>query len=508
MTYDEDQQLALRVSNLSKSYPGVQALKGVSFNLCAGEVHALVGQNGAGKSTLMKAISGAVKPDSGSVMVWGSDLAGGHPRKAFDAGLAIIYQELAIVPDLTALANVFLGKLPRKFGFIDRRKALEKFLEVAQIVGFHHPALERAGDLSTANQQLLEIMRSLVSGKRLIIMDEPTASLGPEDIARLHSLIRSLKAQGYAVVYVSHDLDAVLDISDTVTVLVEGTVVDSRTAAEWSKPTLIRSMLGGRDLAKRVAPSLTVNRDKPLFTAKGLRAPGVQVDELAVCAGEIIGLAGLVGSGRTRLLRALAGANPVDKGIFERMGQTEEWPRSVRGAIRKGFGLAPEDRKSQGLVFGQSSAWNVALGQFSQAVGVIVTNAKLTSAVKAFTTSVGFNPSRLGASASTLSGGNQQKLVLARWMYRRASCLLLDEPTRGIDIGAKAQIFETVRKLAAGGGAVIWASSDLDEIVQYSTRILVIEGGRIVAELPAGSTVHDILEVSFAARIPDREKTA
>lgn len=495
--------LALEVTKLSKSYPGVNALSSVSLQVHSGEVHGLVGENGAGKSTLLKSIAGAVPFDTGEVRVLGTDLAGGNPRQAAEAGLAMIYQELTIVPELSAADNVHLGDPPRRFGIIDRRRASGQFRAAAARIGLHVAPREKAGSLSTANQQLLEIMRAMVSERRLVIMDEPTASLGPEDIARLHAVIRELRASGHAVVYVSHDLDAVLDICDAVTVLREGQVVDSRPTAEWTKPALIRSMLGGIELDSAGAAEAATARGEVLLAVRGLRAPGVRLDELDVAVGEIVGIAGLVGSGRSRLLRALAGALPIDEGRCEIGGQPRSWPRSPAAAWRHGIALAPEDRKLQGLVLSQSAAWNIALGDFSAASGRgPVTRNRIRSGVRSAAEAMAFATSRLLVPAGTLSGGNQQKLMLARLMNRPVSVLLLDEPTRGIDIGAKAHVFSAMREITESGRAVIWSSSEIEEVLEHSDRVLVVAGGRVIDELPPRSSPHDVL-----TRIFDHQRT-
>lgn len=491
---------ALEVRGLTKAYPGVRAVTDVSLRVGAGEVLGLVGENGAGKSTVMKMIAGAVAEDSGSIAVWGTPVGGGDPKRASSAGVATIYQELTIVPAMSALSNVLLGRLPKRLGFVHRSRALDEYRAAADRVGTDIPPGVSAGTLSTAAQQLLEIMRAVASGRRLVMMDEPTASLGPEDIERLHVVIRGLKDEGCAIVYVSHDLDAVLSVCDRVTVLREGTVVQTRDAAGWTKPDLIRAMLGGVDLDQIAPARQRLETGAVLLEVEGVRAPGVQLDRLRLRAGEIVGLAGLVGSGRTRLLRALAGADPVDDGRMSVTGRPVRWPGSPRAATRLGIALAPEDRKAQGLVLHRAAAWNVALGRFRvAAAGRPVRTAGLARWASAGTAAVGFSTDRLRGAAGELSGGNQQKLVLARWLSRPVTCLLLDEPTRGIDIGAKAQIFETARRVAADGRAVVWASSDLEEVVTHSDRVLVVAGGRVVAELPAGSSVHEVLELAFAA---------
>ena len=500
--------VALSVRALTKTYPGVIALSDVSLTVLEGEVYGLVGENGAGKSTLMKTIAGAIQQDSGSIHLWGEDLPGGNPHRAAAAGVAMIYQELTIVPEMSALANVLLGRLPSRLGFIDRRAARREYANTARLVGMNVPASAQAGTLSTATQQLLEIMRALASGRRLVIMDEPTASLGPEDIERLHDVIRGLKSTGHAIVYVSHDLAAVLEICDTVTVLREGRVVETRSAADWTRRGLIGAMLGGIALDAAGTPPAQALLGPPLLRIEGLRAPGVDVPRLDILPGEIVGLAGLVGSGRTRMLRAIAGADPIEAGTLWVGDAQRAWPRTPRQAVRLGIVLAPEDRKAQGLVLDRPSAWNVALGQFG-ATGrrKPVLLKRLTAWARRTTERVGFSSDRLGANAGTLSGGNQQKLILARLISRPVSCLLLDEPTRGIDIGAKEQIFNVTRQIAAEGRAIIWSSSDLDEVVRHSDRILVVADGRVVAELPRGASVHDVLELSFAATTAAEHET-
>jgi len=380
---------------------------------------------------------------------------------------------------------------------VDRRAARRRYREAAELIGADIPPGARAGSLSTSAQQTLEIMRALSRDRRLIIMDEPTASLGPEDIARLHGVIRSLRARGLSVLYVSHDLEAVRDICDTVTVMREGRVVRTRASAEWTTAELIGAMLGDVPLAQAGSEERAVGH-APLLEVHGLRGPGVDVEALTVRSGEIIGIAGLVGSGRTRLLRALAGADPVESGRLTMDGAEVRWPTGPRAAQRHGILLAPEDRKGQGLVLDRAASWNVALGRFA-AVARIVTRRRIGAWGEPYATAVGFAPGRLGTPARVLSGGNQQKLLLARMLGHRARCLLLDEPTRGIDVGAKAQIFDTIRRLVAAGSAVVWASSDLTEVAQHSDRILVVASGRVVAELPRGSGVRDILDHAFAA---------
>jgi len=498
MSSQQDQHWALKVSGLSKEYPGTRALDDIAFFVAAGEIHGLVGENGAGKSTLIKSIAGAVAYDEGSIEIWGTAVRANSPHGSADAGVAIIYQELTVVPDLSAVANVLLGRTPTRMGFLRRDRARSIYLDAAAAVGADISPEARAGSLSTSAQQLLEVMRALVSGKRLIMMDEPTASLGPEDAERLHKVMRDLRDTGHSIVYVSHDLDAVLSVCDQVTVMREGAVVETRQSAEWTRSGLIKSMLGAVAPQPSPARSASPHHDEMLLEVSGVSGRGVSIRHLSVRRGEIVGVAGLVGSGRTRMLRALAGADRVSTGTMTLNGVRRPWPSSPQAALRLGIALAPEDRKHQGLVLSRSAAWNVALGSFRTAGRGRFSARRLAAWARPATDRVGLSAARLEEAVGTLSGGNQQKVVLARLLRRGATCLLLDEPTRGIDIGAKAQVFETIRCLADEGVGVVWCSSDLDEVVRYSDRVVVVARGGVVAGLDGHPSVEQVLTHCFA----------
>lgn len=502
-------EYALRVSNVTKKYPGVRAIDDVTLDVNASHVHGIIGENGAGKSTLMKLVSGAIRNDSGKIEVFGTPLPGGEPYRAAEAGVAMVYQELTMVPGMSALGNVLLGRLPSRVGVISRRKARAEFDRTAATIGFSIDPNRCAGDLSTAEQQLLEIMRALSSQRKLIILDEPTASLGPEDIHRLHEVIRNLQGKGSTFIYVSHDLGAVLEICDVVTVMREGKIVESRPANGWSKGELIQTMLGVTNFSAIESKGAPTGTSETILEIRGLQGPGVDLPGLRVHSGEIIGLAGLVGSGRTRLLRTIAGVNTAVVGTLSVRGKDVKWPRTPRQALRYGVALAPEDRKSQGLVLIQSAAWNIALGQFgASSKGKLVSSRRLVRWATGHASRMGLPSEMVGRDVGNLSGGNQQKAVLGRLMARGVDCLLLDEPTRGIDVGAKAQVFDTLRELASSGSAIIWTSSELDEVVTNSDRIIVIAGGHAIAELPRGSSVRDVLEYSFSRAGDERQALA
>ncbi|MGJ8720881.1 MAG: sugar ABC transporter ATP-binding protein, partial [Salinibacterium amurskyense] len=496
-TLNREPSMALTVSGLSKQYPGVRALNDVSFTVEPGTVLAVVGENGAGKSTLMKSIAGAERASAGQIEVFGTPLIAGNPRSASDAGVAMIYQELTIVPELSAQENVYLGHVPTLFGVVRKQQLRRNYTAVAERVGSDIRADARAGSLSTASQQLLEIMRAIAHGRRLVIMDEPTASLGPEDIERLHSVIRDLRAQGCSVLYVSHDLDAVLDVSDEVMVLREGSVVSRAPAAEWTTTTLVTAMLGH---APSTAPTggQRTNMEPTVVALHNLTAPGVDVKSLSIRSGEVVGIAGLVGSGRTRLLRAVAGAESVHTGSIQLDGKELRWPASPAQAWSVGIALAPEDRKHQGLVLDRAASWNIALGGFALARrSGRITAGLLTQWAEPIARRVAFATSRLSAPAGTLSGGNQQKLLLGRLFSRPLRLMLLDEPTRGMDIGAKSEVFASMRSFADEGRAVLWSSSEIQEVLDHSDRVIVCRAGKVVAELPRGATVHDVLAQAF-----------
>jgi ABC-type sugar transport system ATPase subunit len=490
--------LALRVQNISKNFPGVKALGDVSFELRAGEVHGLVGANGAGKSTFIRILSGAHAPDSGSIEISGAAIDFDDPRQLRNAGVAAIYQELTIVPEMSVLSNVFLGALPRKGLFTDRRRMEQRYAELASWMGVTIPPQALAGSLSVANQQMVEIMRAVQAEHQVVIMDEPTAPLGPFERAKLYELIGRLKATGVAIIFISHDLDEVLRLCDRVSVMRDGNLVATDAAPGWSKETLVKAMLGNvRVLPGRVPPG---GPQTELLKVSGLTIDGAPSDiSFTLHEGEVLGIAGLVGAGRTELLRALAGADPLANGSIEMAGREASWPVTVRDAIRLGIALAPEDRKQQGLVLSQSSLSNMVLTDLGAvANGPFMDRAGRAKRGSQLAAKVGFNPLRLDAAARDLSGGNQQKLVIGKWLHRPPRVLLLDEPTRGIDIGAKQEIFMTIRNLVDARLGVILVSSDLEEVVEYADRVLVMARGRQIALLEhADATVERILNLIF-----------
>jgi rhamnose transport system ATP-binding protein len=494
--------IPVRLRSVSKYFPGVVALQGVNLDISAGEVHGLVGENGAGKSTLIKIIAGAYRPDQGSLELFGHSIDRADPRALEKAGVGVIYQERSIVPELSAAANVFLGRTVNWGPFISGRATRQRFKELAETLGAAVDPDSVAGSLSVANQQLLEIMRALEADHRILILDEPTTSLGAPERQRLYAIVGDLRRRGLAVIFISHDLDEILSLCDRVTVMRDGELVSTKPVGSWTKQTLVAGMLGGAELRRSVTRKPP--EDAPALEVMELIIPGVvEGVSFTVQKGEILGIAGLVGSGRTEILRALAGVDRGAEGQIEVSGRARPWPLNVMRALNYGIALAPEDRRRQGLVLSLSAADNVTLTNLGAAtVGGIVNGRRRIEHAAAVMRELGFDVARLNAPTETLSGGNQQKLVIGKWLYRKPSVLLLDEPTQGIDVGAKAEIFNVIAELANRGTAVIFVSSEFEEVVDISDRVLVIGRGRALALLDrADASVKRILDLLFEVGI-------
>jgi ABC-type sugar transport system ATPase subunit len=514
--------VAARFTEVTKRYGATEALKGIDLEIRAGTVHALVGENGAGKSTALGVIAGRISPSGGRVELFGDEIPYGRPRALRSAGVAAVYQELTIAPLLSVEANVFLGQPDARLGFLKGRDMRKRYLELCKALGVApQPRGTHAGRLSVADQQLLEIMRALVRNCRVILFDEPTASLAVPEREALYGLMRRLRERGITLVFVSHNLEEVLMLADAITVFREGRRMRTAPRAEWSKASLVGAMLGDTGDARiseglldrtqpqaeptaAAAPRATGPADAgpPLLKAEGVTVPGAIEDIwLEVRRGEILGVAGLVGSGRTTLLRALAGAESKARGRLWIEGEELAWPRSVRSARKAGTALLPEDRKTEGLALAMASMDNVVLGdlQKSSRLGLL-SRRRTERAAAAACEGVGFSRSRLSTPAMQLSGGNQQKLLLARWRHSPPKVLLADEPTRGVDIGAKAEIVEVLEEMAANGMAIIVVASELEELVALSHRVIVLSEGRVVAGLDRNDrqiTVAEILHSAF-----------
>ena len=489
---------ALRAQGIHKSFPGVRALHDVDFDLRAGEVHGLVGENGAGKSTLVNIITGAYDADSGLVQAFGHEVRQGDPRARRRAGIAAIYQDVTIVPEMSAAANVFLGRPQRRGLLVSRSDTHRAFRQLTTRLGLTIDPDVRAASLSVANQQMLEIMRALAADHRILIMDEPTASLGSAERERLYETIRGLREARVATIYISHQLDEVLALCDRVSVMRDGELVATEPVERWTKESLVTAMLG-HVLLKPPAQRRTIE-DEEVLRLEGLSVPGVLEDiSFTLRRGEILGLGGLVGSGRTELLWALAGADAnADGRLFVRR-QERPWPRTVRSALALGIALVPAERKSQGLVLSLSAAANVGLPDMQVlASGPVLRERRRLRRAAEIMRPLAFDTSRLREPAGSFSGGNQQKLVVGKWLHRRPDVLLMDEFTRGIDVGAKAEMLAVVTRLAAEGMSIIIVSSELEELVECADRVLVLARGRLIGELGhADASVERILRLVF-----------
>jgi ABC-type sugar transport system ATPase subunit len=473
------------LKNLAKDYPGVRALRGVSLDLRRGEVHALIGENGAGKSTLIRILSGDVRPDGGSILIDGEPVVFDGPRDARRRGIVTIFQELMVAPDLSVAENIFLGNEPGSL-FYSRSKAERRAAEVLTSLGagsqMQMRPSELAGNLSTAQRQLIEIARALVLCAPVIVMDEPTAALSENEAAALRRLIVRMKAEGTCILYVSHRLDEVMEIADRVTVLRGGERVVTRDASSIGGTSELIDLMVGRPISE-LFPSRNEKIGEVVLSVSGLCRRGVFDDiNFNVRAGEVVGFAGLVGAGRTEVMRALFGADALDSGEIRKNGRVLTI-RNPRDAIAQGIAYLPEDRKHQGLVLSMSGAENVVMASLERSS---IAGFVSASAIRRIAEIIGARlhfKGQLDAAAGTASGGNQQKLVIGKSILTGAQILIFDEPTRGIDVGAKAEIYRLMHLLAADGAAVIIVSSELPELMGTCHRIYVMSDGRIRDEL-------------------------
>jgi ribose transport system ATP-binding protein len=484
---------ALVLRAIRKTFPGVVALDHVDFDLMPGEVHVLLGENGAGKSTLMKIISGAVVRDAGEITVNGTPVEVSGPRQAQALGIGIIYQEFNLIPHLSAGENILLGREPSLApGVIDQRKLMREAQRQLDELGVAIDARSMVSRLSVAEQQMVEVAKALSLDARVLIMDEPTSALTAQEIRELFAAIRRLKARGVAIVYISHRMEELFEIGDRVTVLRDGRNVGTRRIEETTMAELVRMMVG-RDL-KDHFPKQRVPVGEEVLRVEGLRRDGVLHEiSFALRRGEVVGLAGLMGSGRTELARAIFGADPIHGGRLFVRGQ-EKKISSPRVAIDLGLGFLTEDRKQQGLVLVLSVRENVCLpsvGRWSRA-GIVQTSREVAAADQRIGELRIKTPSALQRVVN-LSGGNQQKVVLAKWLCTEADILIFDEPTRGIDVGSKVEIYQLINQLAARGAAILMISSELPEILGMSDRILVMHAGRIAGEFAAGEATQEKL---------------
>jgi ribose transport system ATP-binding protein len=483
----------LEMRDIGKSFPGVRALDGVTLDLYAGEVLALVGENGAGKSTLMKILAGAQPADTGEILVDGKPAPITSPRAAEELGIGMIYQEFNLVPTLNAIDNIVLGYEPKRGPFIDERAARERATSVFTELGIALPLNVEASRLSVAQQQMIEIAKVLSRHARIIVMDEPSAALTDREVDRLFEIIQTLKARGAGIVYISHRLEELPRIANRVTVMRDGRVIETRAIGDFPPDEMVRAMVGRR-LESHFPDLPPVPQDAPVMLAVRdlVRPPAVNGVSFEVRRGEIVGLAGLVGAGRTEIVRAIAGADVAKAGEVDVEGNKLR-ARSPRDGISAGIAFITEDRKAQGLVLGMSVRENVTLAHLGQFVNrdLLINRGKEEDFTEKYIEELRIRTPSPEQTVGNLSGGNQQKVVLAKWLLGKAKVFLFDEPTRGIDIGAKAEIYNLMVQLAQGGAAIVMVSSELPEVLGMSHRILVIRGGRIARELTRDQATPD-----------------
>ena len=505
-------RLAMR--NITKSFGGVHALREVELLAYAGEVHAICGENGAGKSTLMKILAGAIVDYEGTITLEGGLAQFKGPRDAEDVGIRIIYQELNLVPDLTVAANIFLGREKTSGpGWLDNRAMEAEALRIFERLGAPIPPRARLGDLRIGDQQMVEIAKALTFDAAIVIMDEPTSALSDAEVARLFRVINDLRKAGTAVLYISHKMNEVFTLADRVTVLRDGRFVGTATRAETSPDQVVRWMVGREIAALDYRP-----HDRPgraVLKVRGLSLPSppdsgrpsLSDINLEARAGEVVGVAGLLGAGRTELLEALFGATSVPPGgEIELEGMPVRFRRPSE-AIERGVALVTEDRKTLGLFSEMTVGENFTIASLPQfkTAAYLVSPSRERAAVAANLVTLNIKTAGPNAQVTSLSGGNQQKCILARWLLTDPKVLLLDEPTRGIDVGAKSEIYALIRKLVSEGMAVIMTSSELPELLAVSDRILVMCEGRITAEIPRKEATEEAI-MKAATAFLDRGK--
>jgi len=474
----------LEMREIIKTYPGVTALGGVDFSVMPGEVHALVGENGAGKSTLMKILAGADIKDSGAILINGTEVHIDTPQEAMRLGVSIIYQEFNLVPYMNAAENIFLGREPASAapGMIDFRKMYADAQAIIDELGVKLDVRVPVNQLSVAQQQMVEIAKATSRKSRIIAMDEPSATLTDHELENLFTLIKRLKEEGVSIIYISHRLEEIFEIADRVTVFRDGSLVATKPISETDRDDIIKMMVG-RELKEKI-PKVSAKLGDVALEVRNLNRAGVLNDiSFQVRRGEVLGLAGLVGAGRTEVARAIFGADLIESGQIIVDGK-EVSIRSPQDAIKLGIGLVTEDRKALGLVLGMAVRENISLANlgFLSRFGFIK-RAKEREVAKKYVADILIKTPSIEQAVQNLSGGNQQKVVLAKWLFTESKILIFDEPTRGIDVGAKTEIYQLMNCLAENGAAIIMISSELPEVLGMSDRILVMHEGSIAGEL-------------------------
>jgi len=475
----------IRLENIKKTFPEVAALKGVSFSILKGEVHALVGENGAGKSTLVKIIAGIERMDPGGAIYFKGKKTEIHdPHYAQGLGIAVIYQELTYIPELTVAENIFLGREPSRGGVIDWKTLRRKAEELLSHLGLSLDPALKMKELSTAQKQMVEIARALSMKTEILFMDEPTASLTEHEIQSLFAIIRELKARGVAIVYISHRLEEIFEITDRTTVLRDGEWIGTRATKDLNIDSLIQMMVG-RQMSQRYPPRLPSETEEEILRVENLSLPGrFRNISFTLKKGEILGFAGLMGAGRTEVARALFGAEPPESGNIFLKGKKVS-PKNPQEALKAGIALVPEDRKEQGLILAMAVNHNITLGNLNGVCrnNFFIDHAREKKVVEGYIKELSIKTPSPAWIVRQLSGGNQQKVVVAKWLFIPSHLIVFDEPTRGIDVEAKYEIYALMQRLASEGIGVVMISSELPELIGICHRILVMHEGKITGEL-------------------------
>ncbi len=492
------EQYRVELIDISKSFRAIQALKNVSFAVAPGEIHALVGENGAGKSTLMKILSGAYQRDSGTIKIDGREVEIRNPHEGRKHGVGIIYQEFALATDLTVAENLFIKHLGTRGGLINWSVLNRRAEELLHNVGFDIDPRRTVRDLSVAYQQMVEITKEISQNVKILVLDEPTAVLAPREVERLFTVMRSLKDKGISFVLITHRLDELFEIADRTTVLKDGEVVGTVNIQDVNRDDIIRMMIG-RQLST-MYPRRNVEKGPEVLQVSGLSsATGVEDVSFSVRAGEVLGIAGLVGSGRTELARAIFGADRMTSGKLILSGKQKSIPSS-RAAVSSGIGLVPEDRKNHGVILGMKVRENVTMPSISKVTTLLgVIRARTERGIVAdLIDKLSIKTSGMDAAVADLSGGNQQKVALAKWLSKTCDLLILDEPTRGVDVGAKVEIYNLINDLAAQGIAIIMISSEMMEMIGMADRVMVMSEGKVTGFLEGEEiTEENILRLSM-----------